>query len=97
VTVAFRLSTVGRDVLDGNGLGVAEGKDVSVAGMVDVAESVWVAVGALRVAVSVTGENAVFVADSAFATVVGVKVDVELQANDTRVRRVGRINFRLIR
>jgi hypothetical protein len=68
-----------------------------VAERVEGAESVWVAVGALKVAVSVTGENAVFVAGSVFPTVAGGKVGVELQASNARIRRIGKMFLRFIR
>jgi hypothetical protein len=54
VTLALRLSTVGRDVLDGSGLTVSDGKAVST-NIVDVGFS------AGGVTVSVIGEKAVFV------------------------------------
>jgi hypothetical protein len=55
----LRLSTVGSEVLEGNGLGVSEGEAVSVAISVGVSEAV--SAGAGGVTVSVMGENAVFV------------------------------------
>jgi hypothetical protein len=81
-------------VLDGNGLGVSEAASVSVAASVGVLKAV--SVGTRCVAVSVTGENAVLVGGSVSATVVGVKGEVELQANNARVNRMEKMIFRLI-
>lgn len=92
--MASRLSTVGKGILDGNGLGVSDGEDVSVSITVGVAESVCVAVGAGSVNVSVTDENAVFVGSSVSARVGGT--EVELQAKEASINKIGKIRLRFI-
>jgi hypothetical protein len=86
--VAFRLSTVGRAVFDGKGLGV------SVAVSVGVFEAV--SLGAGIVTVSVTAENAVFVGGAVPAEVAGTEVAGEAQANEVTIHTIGRMRFRLI-
>jgi hypothetical protein len=86
--VALIFSTVGREVLDGSGLGVSEGEAFSVT------EAVWVSAG--RVAVSVMVENAVFVDGCVPTAVGGIEVVVEVQAKAVRINRIGKIRVRLI-
>ncbi len=90
----MRLSTVGREVWEGNGLGVSEGEAVVVALSVGVSEAVSVDAG--RVTVSVIGENAVLVGSPVLAEVAGTSVPVELQANAVNINRSRKIRFRLI-
>jgi hypothetical protein len=92
--VALRLSTVGRAVLDGKGLGVSEAEGVSVAVSVGVLEEV--SVGAGIVTVSVIGENAVCVGGSVPTEVGGIEVAGEVQANELSIHTIGRMSFRLI-
>ena len=88
----MRRSTVGRAVLDGNGLAVSEGRAVPV--KVSVGEIVCVALGATA---SVTGANDVFVGTLVSNTVGGIGVvDVKVQANNVNIHRTDQINFRLI-
>ncbi len=56
-------------------------------------ETVCVAVGARGVDV-VVEKGAVFVVGSVSA---GITVEVELQANDVNIKRIGKTSFRLIR
>ena len=85
---------MGRGVSDGNGAGVSEGAGVSVAMSVGVAELVSVGTGGVTVTVS--GEKAVFVGGSVKARVGGVGVNVELQAIEARINRIGKMSVRLI-
>jgi hypothetical protein len=89
VTLALRLSAVGNDVLDGNGLAVSV--DVSVG----VTETVSVALGTNGV--SVIGGNDVFVGRLVAVKVDGTGVDVNVQANDVMMHKIKIKGFRLIR
>ena len=82
------------DVLDGNGLAVSEGREVSVNGSVGVTETVCVTIGA---SVSVTGANDVFVGRVVSPNEGGIGVvEVNVQANDEKIHRTEKISFRLI-
>jgi hypothetical protein len=82
VTCAFRLSTVGREVLDGNGLGVSEGSKVSVKSTTTVGEAV-------SMIASVEGTNAVWVG-MCVPTEVGETgvTEVNVQASKPRMHKV---------
>jgi hypothetical protein len=90
----LRLSTVGRDVLDGKGLAVSEGRGVSVNISVGVMETVCVAVGARGVLV--TGANDVFVGRLVPTTVGGTGAEVKVQANEVITHKMEKTSFRLI-
>jgi hypothetical protein len=94
--LALRLSTIGRNVLDGIGLAVSDGRGVSVKVLVGVTEAVCVAVGARGVTVSVIGENAVFVGTLVSTNVGGMGVDVKVQANEVTIHKIKKIRFRRI-
>jgi hypothetical protein len=83
VTVALRLSTVGREVFDGSGLGVCDASGVSVA------LSVWVA--------GITAVGARDVIVSAMGVVTGPEgIDVPLQAMEVMISTTGKISLRLM-
>jgi hypothetical protein len=92
----LRLSTVGRNVLDGIGLAVSDGRVVSVRVLVGVTEAVCVMVGTIGVTVSVIGEKAVFAGTLVSTKVGGMGVDVKVQPNKVIIDKIERINFRLI-
>ena len=56
-----------------------------------------VSVGAGSVTLSVIGEKVVFAGVSVATKVGGTEVDVELQANETSINRIGKRSFCLIR
>lgn len=91
----MRLSTVGREVLDGNGLAVSDARGVSVNVSVGVTETVSVAVGTSGV--SVTGANAVFVSTLVAGERGGIGVDVNVQANEVVMHKIKIKGCRLIR
>ena len=78
-------------MLDGKGLAVSEARGVAVEVSVGVAETVCVARG-----VSVTGGNDVFVGTLVAIKVGGRGVDVRVQANDVRIHRIKKNDFRFI-
>jgi hypothetical protein len=92
------LSTVGRDVLDGNRLGVSEESGVAVKVSVVVMETVCegeaVAVGTRGV--SVTAANDVFVGTLVWTRVGAMGVEVKVQANEVIMPRIEKISFRLM-
>ena len=88
----MRLSTVGSEVLDGIGLGVS----VRVGVGVGVTEAVGEAVGAGSVTVVVKVTNAGSVGRLVSTKVVGIGVDVSVQANEERIHRIEKIRFRLM-
>ena len=92
--MALRLSTVGSDVLEGTGLGISDGRGVSV--NVSVCNTETVSVGARDVIVLVTGENGVFVNIFVSITVGGTEVDIKLQENEVMINKMGKIAFRFI-
>ena len=94
MTLALRLSTVGRDVLDGNRLAVSEGRGVSVNVSVGVTEIVSVALGTKGV--SVISRSDVFVGALVAVEVGGIGVDVKVQANDVMMHRIKKTGFLLI-
>ena len=95
MTLALRLSTVGRDVFDGKGLGVSEGSGVAVNDSVGVREAVWVAVGLRGVAAS--GFEAIVAVRVGVVSGVGaIGVDVNWQATDVTIHKAKSIRFRLI-
>jgi hypothetical protein len=87
--VASRLSTVGKGVLDGMGDGVSDGRGVSVEASVGVVDTVSVGAGGVDVFV---GGNVVFVDDVS----TGIGVEVELQANEVSINKIGKKRFRPI-
>jgi len=92
----LRLSTVGRDVLDGIGLAVSDGRGVSVKISVSVTEAVCEAVGTRGVIVSVIGTNAVFVGTLVSTKVGGMGVAVNVQASKVKIHKAGKIRLRLM-
>ena len=86
---------MGRDVLDGSGLAVSEGRSVSVNVSVGVTEIVSVAPGTKGV--SVTGRNDVFVGTLVAVDVSGTGVDVNVQANDVMMHTLKIKGLRFIR
>ena len=92
MTLAFRLSTVGSDVLDGSGLGVSDRSGAKVA------VSVGVMLGSGGVAVSVAGETAV-VAGRLVAEAAGAGVrpgPVKVQAKGASRHKMINTGFRFI-
>lgn len=83
---------MGSAVLEGNGLAVSEAKGVCVNGSV----GVIVCVAAGKPGVSVTGLKDVFVGMFVSTTAVGIGADVSVQANDARIDRRKKNDFRFI-
>jgi hypothetical protein len=79
-------------VLDGNGLAVSEARGVCV--NVSVGVTVCVAVG--KIGVSVTELKDVLVGMFVSTTIVGIGVDVSVQANDVRIDSMKKNDFCLI-
>ena len=90
MTLALRLATVGRAVLDGNGLAVSEASGVGVSVSVSSGEPVG------RKGVSVTGGNDVFVGRVVSGKGDGTGVDVRVQANELMIQRIRKKDFRFI-
>ena len=88
MTLASRLSTVGRDVLDGNGLAVSVNVSVGV--------TEAVSVGPGTKGVSVTGANDVFAGTMVSTTTGGMGVDVSVQAMDVMMHKIGKLSVRLM-
>ena len=88
----MRLATVGRAVLDGNGLAVSEASGVGVS--VSVGAGKPVAVG--RKGVSVTGGNDVLVGRMV-SEGEGTGVEVRVQANELMIQRIRKKGLRFIR
>jgi hypothetical protein len=83
-------ATVGMDVLEGIGDGVSDGRGVSVKISVCVADTVSVGAGGVIVLV---GGNAGLADD--FVSI-GTGVEVELQASEVSIQRMGKISFDLM-
>lgn len=83
---------MGRGVLEGRG--VSDGRGVSVEASVAVTEVVSVGAGA--VTVWVRDMKAVFVGALVSAKVGGTEVEVELQAREAMINRIGKMSFRLM-
>jgi len=81
-----RLSTAGRDVWDGIGLGVSEAGTVAVGVSVGVTEAVCEAVDA--------GKVTVFVGRLVSTNVGGIGVDVKVQENEVMINRTEKTTFR---
>ena len=86
----MRLSTAGRDVWDGIGLGVSE------AGIVAVGVSVGVSVGVTEAVCEAVdaGKVAVFVGRLVSTNVGGIGVDVKVQENEVMINRSEKTTFR---
>lgn len=93
MTRASRLSTVGNAVLDGNGLAVSDGRGVSVNVSVGV---IAIVCASVDTTVFVTGAKDVLVGDSSTTVGGGGVTDVNVHANDVRIHRTEKTNFRLI-
>jgi hypothetical protein len=92
--LAFRLSTAGSAVFDGNGLALSVAGGGTVHVSVGVIEAVCVPVGAGEVFVS--GANAVSIGRLVWTSVDGAGIDVRLQANEFVMPRSKITSFRLI-
>ena len=89
--MAVRLSTGGKEVLDGKGLAVSVGRGVTVKVSVGVEEEASVAVGAR--AVFVAGKKEVFVGTLVSTGVDGAGVEVRVHAKELIIPRIKKIRL----